>query len=567
MASSVLDGRDLIKFITAGAANLREHAQVVNDLNVFPIPDGDTGENMSMTMEGGIGAFDGYYNESSIGETSSKIASGMLMNARGNSGVILSQLFAGIAEGLKDKKTASITDLANALKMGVDRAYKAVVNPTEGTILTVARETSEFVSSRIKSEDSTASLMTDTLREMKDSLDRTPQLLSVLKEAGVVDSGGAGLYYIVEGIYRTLSGEDLPEERNAPFSKAPSGSAPAQKKLDFEKFTEFDVMKYGYCTECLLRLQTTKIELSSFKLDQLINFLKTIGDSIVAFQNGTIVKIHVHTLTPGIVLDYCQKYGEFLTIKIENMTLEHNESTVINNFKAHEEIVKAEKKAKRKQFATVAVANGEGIRKTYSDLGADYVIDGGQSKNPSTEDFIHAFDEVNAQTIFVLPNNSNIILAARQAADLYTKADVRVIDSRTIGDGYAALTMLSYDSGDSDAIVRNFTEAMEGVQTGEVSIAVRDAKLGGIEIHAGDYIGFCAKDMLSCDRKRIEAAKKLAEALKAGEHEFMIVIYGVATGEDERKEFHASMKELFPRLELYEIDGGQEVYDYLLILE
>lgn len=566
MAGSVLDGRDLIKFITAGAANLREHAQVVNDLNVFPIPDGDTGVNMSMTIDGGIGAFDDC-NENSIGETSSKIASGMLMNARGNSGVILSQLFAGIADSLKDKKTASVIDLANALKMGVDRAYKAVVNPTEGTILTVARETSEFVSSRVNDEGSTESLMTDTLREMKDSLDRTPQLLSVLKEAGVVDSGGAGLYYIVEGIYRTLSGEDLPGEREVPFSTAPAGAAPAQKKLDFSKFTEFDVMKYGYCTECLLRLQTSKIELSSFKIDNLIDFLKTIGDSIVAFQNGTIVKIHVHTLTPGIVLDYCQKYGEFLTLKIENMTLEHNESTVINNFKAHEEIVKAEKKAERKRYATVAVASGDGIRKTFQDLGADCVIDGGQTKNPSAEDFIRAFDEVNAETIFVLPNNSNIILAARQAAALYTKADIRVIDSRTIGDGYAALTMLSYDSNDTEEITRNFTEAMEGVQTGEVSIAVRDARLGGIEIHTGDYIGFCGKDMLACDSRRIEAAKKLADSLHAGDHEFMIIIYGAATGETERQDFHAAMKERYPKLELYEIDGRQDVYDYLLILQ
>ncbi len=566
MTSNVLDGKDLIKFITAGAANLREHAQVVNDLNVFPIPDGDTGENMSMTIEGGIGSFYDF-NESSIGETSSRIASGMLMNARGNSGVILSQLFAGIADGLKDKKTASVIDLANALKMGVDRAYKAVVNPTEGTILTVARETSDFVSSRISTDSNTESLMTDTLREMKDSLDRTPQLLSVLKEAGVVDSGGAGLYYIVEGICRTLRGEDLPHEKGLPFSSAPIGAAPAQKKLDFSKFTEFDVMKYGYCTECLLRLQTSKIELSSFKIDHLIEFLKTIGDSIVAFQNGTIVKIHVHTLTPGIVLDYCQKYGEFLTIKIENMTLEHNESTVINNFKAHEEIVKAEKQAIRKKYATVAVANGKGIMKTFSDLGADCVIDGGQSKNPSSEDFIKTFDKVNAQTIFVLPNNANIILAAKQAADLYKKAQVHVIDSKTIGDGYAALTMLSYDSDDSEEIVKNFTAAMEGVQTGEVSIAVRDAKLNGIEIHTGDYIGFCAKDMLSCDEKRIESAKKLAVALKAGLHEFMIIIYGAATGENERKDFHTAMKELFPKLELYEIDGGQEVYDYLLILQ
>ncbi len=558
MASNVLDGKDLIKFITAGAANLREHAQIVNDLNVFPIPDGDTGENMSLTIEGGIGAFDDI-NESSIGETSSKIASGMLMNARGNSGVILSQLFAGIADGLKDKKTASVLDLANALKMGVDRAYKAVVNPTEGTILTVARETSDFVFSRVNNENSGGSLMDDTLKEMRDSLDRTPQLLSVLKEAGVVDSGGAGLYYIVEGIYRTLRGEDVSGESYS--------AAPMQKKLDFGKFTEFDVMKYGYCTEFLLRLQTSKIELSSFKIDSLISFLNTVGNSIVAFQNGTIVKVHVHTMTPGMVLEYCQKYGEFLTIKIENMTLEHNESTVTNNFMAHGEIVKAEKKAERKKFATIAVASGSGIQKTFRDLGADFVIDGGQTKNPSSEDFIKAFDAVNADTIFVLPNNSNIILAARQAAELYKKSDIRVIDSKTIGDGYAALTMLSYDSEDSEEIARNFAEAMEGVQTGEVSIAVRDAKIGGLEIHSGDYIGFCGKNMLACDKERLLAARKLAESLKAGQHEFMIVIYGKAVGKDERENFHASIKESSPKLELYEIDGGQDIYDYLLILQ
>ncbi len=558
MASNVLDGKDLIKFITAGAANLREHAQIVNDLNVFPIPDGDTGENMSLTIEGGIGAFDDI-NESSIGETSSKIASGMLMNARGNSGVILSQLFAGIADGLKDKKTASVTDLADALKMGVDRAYKAVVNPTEGTILTVARETSDFVSSKVLGETSMESLMSDTLKEMRDSLDRTPELLSVLKEAGVVDSGGAGLYYIVEGIFRTLRGEGVSGETYT--------ASPAQKKLDFSKFTEFDVMKYGYCTEFLLRLQTSKIELSSFKIDNLISFLNTVGDSIVAFQEGTIVKVHVHTMTPGMVLDYCQKYGEFLTIKIENMTLEHNESTVTNNFMAHGEIVKAEKQAERKKYATIAVAGGEGIQKTFRELGADFVIDGGQSKNPSSEDFIKAFDAVNADTIFVLPNNSNIILAARQAAELYKKADVRVIDSKTIGDGYAALTMLSYDSEDSEEIVRNFMQAMEGVQTGEVSIAVRDAKISGIEIHKGDYIGFCGKNMLACDKQRLEAARKLAGELKAGQHEFMIVIYGKSVGDDERKKFHSTVKEGYPKLELYEIDGRQEIYDYLLILQ
>ncbi|MBP5156941.1 MAG: DegV family protein, partial [Treponema sp.] len=216
---------------------------------------------------------------------------------------------------------------------------------------------------------------------------------------------------------------------------------------------------------------------------------------------------------------------------------------------------------------TIAVANGGGIQKTFRDLGADFVIDGGQTKNPSSEDFIRAFDTVNADTIFVLPNNSNIILAARQAAELYEKSDVRVIDSKTIGDGYAALTMLSYDSADSEKIVQNFTEAMEGVQTGEVSIAVRDAKIGGMEIHCGDYIGFCGKSMLSCDRERIETARKLADSLKAGEHEFMIVIYGKSVGTEEREDFHTSITKSYPKLELYEIDGGQDIYDYLLILQ
>lgn len=564
-----LDGKDFIKLVTGGARNLRANAKIVNDLNVFPIPDGDTGENMCMTIEGGVNAFKDP-NEESIVKAAGALSNGMLMSARGNSGVILSQLFAGIAKSLEEnlnptgKNKASIKELAEAFKAGVQCGYNAVINPTEGTILTVAREATEYVNSVVTENTTLEEFAKAYLKEAKASLDRTPELLKVLKEAGVIDSGGAGLFFIAEGIFKTMNGEEIASaENHQASSSAPIGSAERQKEVDFSKFTEFDVMKYGYCTEFLLRLQTSKIDIESFKIEKLIEFLSTMGDSIVAFQNGTIVKVHVHTLKPGLVLDHCQQFGEFLTLKIENMTLEHNESTVENRFGT----IAKEKSSEPKDFATITVANGDGIKQTFKDLGADYIVDGGQTKNPSTEDFINAFNAVNAKTIFVLPNNGNILLAAQQAARLYKDSDVRVIESKSIGQGYAALTMLSYDSGNTDEIVQNFNDAMVGVETGEVTVSVRDVNLNGIDIKKDNYIGFSGKTMLAADPSRIETAKKLAEAMNAAKHEFMIVIYGNSVNQKEREEFNNELKTKYPRMEFYEIDGGQDVYDYLLILQ
>lgn len=550
MAELILDGQTFTRLIAGGAANLQANVEIVNELNVFPIPDGDTGENMVLTMSGGLRNLEGK-GETAVGNAAKLLADGMLMGARGNSGVILSQLFAGIAEGLKGKKTATVRDLSEALRSGVKSAYAAVINPTEGTILTVAREAADYAASRLEETSTFHSFGSDYFAELKRSLDRTPELLQTLKDAGVVDSGGAGLYYIAEGVIRAANGEVL--------QKAELSGTPAAE-LDLSKFGPESVMEFGYCTEFLLRLQTSKINLATFSVEKLIAELQTLGDSIVCFRNDSIVKVHIHTMTPGVVLNHCQQYGEFLTLKIENMTLQHSETEIRNRFAP-------QKAAEKKEFALVAVATGEGIKATFSELGADVVIDGGQGKNPSTEDFIRAFDEVNARVIFVLPNNGNIVLAAKQAASLYQKSEIRVVESKNIGEGYAALTMLSYDSGNADAIATDLSEAMQGVVTGMVTHSIRNATINGIAIAEGDYIGFTDKTMLSAGKTNFQTALALLEKLNAGKHDFLIAIYGKDAAEEEKEAFRASFAERYPQAELYEIEGGQEIYDFLLILQ
>ena len=556
MQTKTIDGQTFIKMVSGGAANLRANASIVNDLNVFPIPDGDTGDNMSRTINGGLSRLD-IHDGLTLDKASRMLADGMLMSARGNSGVILSQFFAGIAKGFEGKENADLEDLANALKSGVESAYAAVNKPTEGTILTVAREAAEYAASRITADSTFTSFANDYINEMNASLRRTPELLDVLKEAGVIDSGGAGLYYIADGAIKAANGE------NFITSVSPEENAP--KTIDTNGFDENSVMKFGYCTEFLLQLQTCKTDVKNFDLDKLKAYLETVGDSIVAFISGTVVKVHVHTMTPGTVLDYCQQYGEFLTLKIENMTLQHNETVISNRFDEKSENDK--KKAEKKPYALVTTASGEGIKQTFTDLGADYVIYGGQTNNPSTEDFISAFDEVNAKTIFVLPNNSNIIMAAKQAAELYKDSDVRVVPSHNIGEGYAALTMLSYDSGDTDAIAGELEDAMQGVITGMITHSVRNADIDGVSIDKDAYIGFTDKKMLASDGNKIDTAMLLLEKLNAKSHEFLIAVFGKDMTDNEREEFTSRMSAEYPMMEVYTIDGGQEVYDLMLILQ
>ena len=390
----------------------------------------------------------------------------------------------------------------------------------------------------------------DYYNELCASLKRTPELLSVLKEAGVIDSGGAGLYYIMDGIMKTVRGEQ-PE--------ATEISVEQKDGLDLSLFDENSVMTYGYCTEFLLRLQNFKVNIDGLSVEDMIKWLNTVGDSVVAFKNGTAVKVHVHTLTPGKVLEHFQQYGEFLTVKIENMTLQHSDHD--------KKLGETAPEVSRKKYATVTVATGQGIKKTFEELGADYVIFGGQCQNPSAEDFIEAFGKVNADNIFVLPNNGNIVLAAKQAAELYKKSAVYVAESENIGEGYAALTMLSYDCDDPETILTDMQSSMYGVVTGMVTKSVRDTSLGGLDIKKDDYIGFSGKTMLSASENKIDAAEKCLENLDADDHEILIAIYGSDASDDEKQSFRRMAMRCFPSLELYEIDGEQKVYDFILILE
>ena len=558
MGTKELNGELLAKLLEGGAANLRMNADIVNDLNVFPIPDGDTGDNMMMTINGGLSALNGE-TPPSLTEAAEKASHGMLLSARGNSGVILSQLFAGVAEGLRGFETADIRTIGEAMRSGVRSAYASVITPTEGTILTVARESVEYACGRINENSTLESFCADCLREANASLQRTPELLAVLKEAGVIDSGGAGLYYIVDGVYKTLRGEKL----EAPGESRVMGSGP--QTIDTSKFNEDSVMEFGYCTECLLQLTHAKTDIDAFDINKLIDTLTEMGgDSIVAVQNGTVVKIHVHTFEPEKALGYCHQFGEFLTMKVENMTLQHTEAFVENRF--HVSFIEDEEVPK-KRFGIVTVATGDGIRETLTDLGADIVIDGGQGKNPSTEDFVEAFDRVHAENIYVLPNNGNIVMAARQAAELYEGSKVYVIESKSIGDGYAALTMLSFDSDDPDQIAEELRDAMQGVITGSVTRAVRSTTVNGVDMKENEFIGFTDKEMQVSCPTALETAEALSEHLSIGNYEFVIVIYGADTTEEEKEGYRSYMREQHRRTELCEIDGGQEVYHFLIILQ
>ena len=555
MNANKLDGKLFLKLIQGGTENLKRNTAIVNDLNVFPIPDGDTGDNMCRTISGGI---DKAVNSeiTSIGDASRILAEGMLLSARGNSGVILSQIFAGIAKGFEGVETADVKSVSYAMSCGVDKAYGAVVEPTEGTILPVVREGYEYADSRIKADSTVESYLENYLFGARESLKHTPEKLEVLKSAGVVDSGGAGLVYIFEGMVNTL------KTGNVEFSPEPVAEYNSQSTdIDFSKFNENSELEYGYCTEFLLQLQNSKCDVKNFDVNNLIEWLKTIGDSIVAVVTGTVVKVHVHTMTPGKVLDYCQNFGEFLTLKIENMTLQHNEATIQNNYTFDEEV------GERKPFGIITVATGKGICEMFGSLGVDIILEGGQGKNPSSQVFIDAYKKVNADVIYVLPNNSNIIMAAQQAADMFDSSDIRIIKTKNIGDGYAVMSMLNLDSNDPDAIEQEMNDAMVGVKTGLVTKSVRDANINNVEISADDYIGFTDKEMLVSNNDKMLTALSLLEKLELANCEILIAIYGSNITEEEKNIFKSKVSEKFPRVEVCDIDGGQEVYDFLLIVE
>lgn len=562
--SALLDGETFALMAHAGGANLCRNANEVNELNVFPVPDGDTGDNMSMTVEGGIASLD-KSNHTALSEVASALSRGMLLGARGNSGVILSQMFAGIARGLEGREVAEISVICDALRLGVKQAYAAVMKPAEGTVLTVAREGVENALSSLTDNCSVGKLFSRVLDEMRASLARTPDMLPVLKEAGVVDSGGAGLVYVFDGFVRALRGEKIdpvpPSENVA-------------KAVDLSAFGPDSVMTYGYCTELLLQLQSCKVDTDSFDPAVITEFLEKIGNSIVAFKTESVVKIHVHTMTPERVLEFCRKFGEFLTVKIENMSVQHSELSAEG--KAPDKAAEAEKASQaradahreRRAVGYISVASGAGLEKLFYDLGADCVIDGGQTKNPSISDFLEAFDATNADHIFVFPNNGNIILAASQAAELYTDSVIHVIPSRDIGSGYVALSSLDLSLTDTDAIESAFIDAMEDVTTGSVSVAVRDANLNGVEIKGGDYIGFIGKQMLVSMPSVTDTACALADKMLEDGEKFMLTAFiGADATQDDCAALESHIAQNHPDIELYLAEGGQDVYEFILVAE
>lgn len=553
MQTMTIGGKEFARMLSGGACKLAAYRQDINDLNVFPIPDGDTGDNMLMTF--GSGADAAKNAGSDLGSKAKAAAEGMLLGARGNSGVILSRIFAGITSELKDLETAEFEDIKRGMKSGVTQAYGAVSKPVEGTILTVFKDAVTYANEQ--SCGGLENYFDELLGEMGRSLDRTPDLLPVLAEAGVVDSGGAGLYYIFEGMKEAL-------EKGDDFEYETSGAKPqTQGTVDFSLFDENSVLEFGYCTEFLLRLQRAKTDVETFKKEELTDYLNSVGDSVVCFRDGSIVKVHVHTKDPGGVLRHCQKFGEFLTLKIENMTLQHSEA-VTKGDNAQAKLAAAGKK--RKKTGIVAVAAGKGIKQTFLSLGVDEVVDGGQSMNPSAGDMIVAFDKVNAERIFVFPNNGNVILTAEQAAGLYGKSEVKVIKTKTVGDGYAAVSMMETD-GKTEDIEESIYSSIKDVVTACVSKANRSTEKNGVSVVSGDYIGFVGDDILSDDCDKIRAAEKMLDGINASESGLMLCFTGENASKDETEKLHKILEKKYPETEILFIEGDQPIYDYMFVLE
>lgn len=543
MSTKTIDGKCYARMLIGGAAMLSIHAKELNALNVFPVADGDTGTNMLKTIEGGLSAVEKDAS-ASIGEFSKQFSRGVLLSARGNSGVILSQIFAGINEVLKEQELADVSIIADAYRHGIERSYAAVQNPTEGTILTVFRESTEYATKNMSEKSTLEDFFRLHIEEAKRSLAETKNILPALAEADVVDSGAAGYLYIAEGMFQALEGHEV----NYDIAERKEENA-----VNIDLFTRDSVLKYGYCTEFLLRLTTSKVDPDSFDVLRIVSLLTEMGgESIVAYKQDDIIKVHVHTFAPGEILAKVQSFGEFLTVKIENMNLGHTET---------------EKKKPPKEFAVVSVAQGDGMAVLFSQMGADRIVSGGQSENPSIEDFVEAFKACNAKNIIVLPNNKNIVLAARQAAALYTDKPVHVINTKNIAQGYAALSVITPGIKDIDSLVTSAERAAEGVIDGEITCAVRDAVVDGKNISIGDYIAISGGNIVAVENTPEDAVLSMLEANDIDLCEIITLFVGSRVSIEKRVELTERLKEIYDEYEIVVYEGGQEVYDYLVAVE
>lgn len=556
-----MDGLMYKTLVINGAENLKLNYQKIDALNVFPVPDGDTGTNMRMTIESGVNEIK-KLNENNIYEIAKKLSRGLLMGARGNSGVILSQLFRGIFNGFQGYEEVDAPELARALASGVTQAYKAVMKPVEGTILTVAREAAEKMVRIAHSNMSMLEFFDEYIAELKASLQRTPDLLPVLKESNVVDSGGAGFLVIVEGMRMALKGDFISiDSVHGTMHTASVLAVPGNKEAEF-----------GYCTEFILQLSEEKVDsIDTFEENMVLEKIKSLGDSIVVVKDEDIVKVHIHTLTPGDVLNIAQTFGEFVTLKIENMTVQHNEITSnghdhehphVHAKPAQEEVVVGPKK----KYAILTVATGKGLINTFKEIGADYIVEGGQSMNPSTEDFIKGYESLNAENIIVFPNNKNILLAARQSAKLYRKSKVHVVETKTLAQGFSALTMLDLN-GEIGDIMADIQSVIDNVVTGQITYAVRDTDIGGLTIKKDDYIAILDGKIIASKRRRQDAFKELLTKVNTEEKEIITIIHGEGVPTREINELIRHVERNYSNLEVDVIEGNQEVYSYILAIE
>ncbi len=561
-----IDGLTLKKFLISASNNLFNHYPEVDALNVFPVPDGDTGINMNLTMTSGANEINGIQENNAflIAKTFSR---GLLMGARGNSGVITSQIFRGFSSVLEGVEEIDSLLLAQAFKAGSDTAYKAVMRPVEGTILTVIRESSNVLSRKVKEGMPIERTLEILLKEANASLNRTPELLPILKEVGVVDSGGTGLVRIIEGMYLASIGQEVSrDDKNVSAGAIASAAASAMEEEEF-----------GYCTEFIMSLGPDSVK-KIFNQSRFTNWLNSHGTSLVVVKDDDIVKVHVHTLTPGEILNYAQQYGEFLKLKIENMTEQHHALADGANVKPHVDLVEEPKPVKKEEEqelpkekitnAVITVSSGEGISAYFKELGATYIVSGGQTMNPSSEDFLSAIRKINAENIFILPNNSNIVMAASQAADIASEEgkNVFVIPSKTIPQGIVALMSLDQDT-DPEENMRNMRYSLKNVKSGEVTFSIRDCELNGIRIQKDDFIGIYEKEIVVGTKDKFVALQELVDKMIDEESAILTIFLG----EDVKREDFVSTKkaieEKYPDLNIDIKDGKQNVYSFLISVE
>ncbi|MFS0861446.1 DAK2 domain-containing protein [Fredinandcohnia sp. 179-A 10B2 NHS] len=560
MSITTLDGKRFAEMVILGANHLSNNAKMVDALNVFPVPDGDTGTNMNLSMTSG--AKEVKNNVSThIGKVGSSLARGLLMGARGNSGVILSQLFRGFSKAIEQKETVSAAEFAHALEMGVETAYKAVMKPVEGTILTVAKDAAKRAVVVAKKETDIIALLEEVVKEAQASLNRTPDLLPVLKEVGVVDSGGQGLLLVYEGFLAELKGETISDMTVTSPNMNELVNAEHHKSVQSHMNTE-DIV-FGYCTEFMVKFQEEKTKSNPFSEDKFREDLSQYGDSLLVISDHDIVKVHIHSEQPGNVLSYGQRYGSLINMKIENMREQH--TTILNEDVAHQQVAVEKRTKEKEKYGIITVAMGSGISELFKSIGAHAVIEGGQTMNPSTEDFVKAIESVHAENYIILPNNKNIIMAAEQAATV-VGGNVIVVPSKTVPQGMTALLAFNptVELTDNESSMK---DALGNVKTGQITYAVRDTNIDGIDISKDDFMGIADGKIVVTNPEKFQAAKDLLANIITDEDEIVTIIYGQDASEDDVNSLVDYLESEYEDIEVEVHNGNQPLYAFIFSIE